>query len=224
MSKPSAMNNLVVLAILGRAAAQLQIHPPATKPENAVPAPADFVGFEIESVYLDLFDNDFSENMINSLAARMSQPPIIRVGGTSGDHLKFNPNQKRPKVCVGEPCESNLSKYILGPSFFKSYRRFKKARMTIQAPLNNPINTTNTLDFVRHAWSNLDHGKRVAAIALGNEVEFIYPRNPKAYVDAALKLQKDVLRALGLSGNAAKMFEVGNTASGSIVGHTGYEV
>ena len=37
-----------------------------------------------ETAFLNAYDNDFSHNLINSVADRMSSPPIIRIGGTSG--------------------------------------------------------------------------------------------------------------------------------------------
>ncbi|KAJ6445279.1 hypothetical protein O9K51_00038 [Purpureocillium lavendulum] len=197
---------------------------PPSKPGDAFVVPKDFVGFGIESAFLNNFDNDFSDNLVSALAARMSEPPVMRIGGTSGDYFLIDPSQKQDKKCVKGKCDSHAATYMLGPSFFDGYKRFKDAKFILQAPLCNPINITNTLDFVTRAWKNLDNGKRVKAIALGNEVEFIYKSGPKAYVDAALKLQDAIVKKLGLSGDAANIFEAGNTASGTITGNKLYKV
>ncbi|KAL3961225.1 hypothetical protein ACCO45_002748 [Purpureocillium lilacinum] len=193
-------------------------------PGDAVVVPKNFVGFGIESAFLNNFDNDFSENLVSALAARMSAPPVMRIGGTSGDYFLFDAHQKEDKVCFKGKCDSHDASYLLGPSFFDGYKRFKDAKFIVQAPLGNPINVTNTLAFVTRAWENLDAGKRVQAIALGNEVEFIYKAGAKAYVDAALSLQESIVKKLGLQGDAAKIFEAGNTASGTVTGNKLYQV
>ncbi|KAJ3495381.1 hypothetical protein NLG97_g3435 [Lecanicillium saksenae] len=197
---------------------------PATQPQNAAVVPKDFVGFGIESAFLPNFDNEFSANLVSSLASRMGKPPVVRVGGTSGDRFQYSPTQKEAKVCLKPPCKSSGGTFLLGPSFFESYERFKDARTVIQAPLENPINVTNTLDFVRLAWKHLDNGKRVATIALGNEVEYIYKKDAASYVNAALSLQSSIVKNLNLSGNAAKIFEAGNIASGSLSRGDSYHI
>ena len=211
------------LLLVSFARSHLHLSLQTAKPDHAIAAPPDFVGLEIESIFFDLFNNEFSQNMVNSLAARMSKPPVIRVGGTSGDNLFFNPHQSEDKVCIGSTCWANNDKYIIGPSFFKAYRNFPQARMTIQAPLNNPVNNTNTLDFVTRAWSQLGNGKQVAAIALGNEPGFIY-KNAHAYAVAGIELQQQIISALNLSGSAARIFEAGNIATSAAADHTSYQV
>lgn len=214
----------VVLAHNIFARDDVTVSPAASKPNDAVLVPKDFVGFGIESAFIINFDNEFSANLVSSLAHRMDKPPVLRVGGTSGDYFTFNPDQKEARTCKKGPCGSSGGTYILGPTFFNSYRRFTDAKVTIQAPLENPINTTNTLDFVWRAWKNLDEGNRVASIALGNEVEYIYKDSAQSYVDAALKLQGSIIKNLTLKGDAAKIFEAGNIASGSITNSKGYQM
>lgn len=224
---PTTMKLSFTLALAGATTAACDagqpVKVPPTKPGGAAVVPKDFVGFGMESAFFNNFDNDFSENLVSSLASRMSAPPVLRVGGTSGDYFTFDPSQKEARVCVKGPCSSSGGKFSLGPSFFKSYQRFQDARTTIQAPLENPLNTTNTLDYVWQAWNNLGNGKRAASIALGNEVEYIY-KEVKPYVNAALSLQNSIVKNLSLSGDAAKIFEVGNTASGSVSNHKLYQV
>ncbi|KAH8886548.1 hypothetical protein GQ53DRAFT_827864 [Thozetella sp. PMI_491] len=197
---------------------------PTAKPTDAFVVPKDFVGFGIESAFLNNFANDFSENLVSALAGRMTLPPFLRVGGTGGDYFQFDPNLAAEKACVSGSCGSSTATYLLGPSFFNGYKRFKDAMMIIQAPLNNPINTTNTVDFVYQAWKALDNGARVASIALGNEVEFIYPGGAARYTSAALSLQSAIVANLSLSGTAARIFQAGNTASGTVKNGAYYSV
>jgi hypothetical protein len=192
---------------------------PTAKPTDAFIVPKDFVGFGIKSASLNNFANEFSENLVNALASRMSMPPFLRVGGTSGDLFTFDPNQQAAQVCLrptAEGCNSGSAPYLLGPSFFDGYSHFQNATMIIQAPLDNPINTTNTVTFVWNAWNKLGGANRVASIALGNEVEFIYRDGPDLYTKAALSLQASIIQNLSLSGDEAKIFQAGNTASSSV--------
>jgi hypothetical protein len=57
---------------------------PIARPGHAEEVPANFpsVGFELG--FVPGFNDDFSETMIGEIAARMDEPPIIRIGGTSG--------------------------------------------------------------------------------------------------------------------------------------------
>ena len=75
---------IVLAAEDAQTAATRTISFPASRPSGAVTVPADFVGFGFESAFLNDYDNDFSRNLVDSVASRMSAPPIIRIGGTSG--------------------------------------------------------------------------------------------------------------------------------------------
>lgn len=194
----------------------ISVHTPTTKPHGALVVPKDFVGFGIESAFFPHFNNRFSDNLVSSLASRMSEPPIIRVGGTSGDYFLFDPGQDEYRVCFDGACGDHDASYLLGPSYFEAYSRFRDAKIIVQAPLGNPVNISNSLAYVRQAWERLDDGARVAAVALGNEVEYIYRGGAEAYVDAALEIQSSIVENLGLSGDAAKIFEAGNTAFGTV--------
>jgi hypothetical protein len=215
----------VYLACLGAAAhaqctatetSKATIFVPSSQPDNALVVPQDFVGFGIEAAFLNNYANNFSEHLVSSLAARMSKPPILRIGGTSGDYFTFNPEQEVDKVCVSKGCNGHKAHYILGSTFFDGFSGFKDANMIIQAPLQNPVNMSNTLSYLWQAWNSLGNGSRVEAIALGNEVEFIYQSGVDDYVEAALTIQEGIIKNLSLSGGEARIFEAGNTASGTV--------
>ncbi|KAK8124773.1 glycoside hydrolase family 79 protein [Apiospora kogelbergensis] len=192
-----------------------------TKPTDAFNVPADFVGFGIESAFLNNFHNAFSANLVSSLRKRMSVPPVVRVGGTSGDRFVFDPAQKEAKTCIGLPdggkdCQQNSEAiYRLGPSFCEGYKAFPDARMSIQAPMQeSPTPLNNTLAFVRCAWdARGGDANKVAAVALGNEPNFYKGTTAADYAKEALRVQKAVIDELGLKGDGRKFFEVANTAS-----------
>lgn len=196
--------------------AEREISVPSTKPDGAFVVPKNFVGFGIESAFFPHFNNDFSSNLVSSVAARMSEPPVMRVGGTSGDYFKFNATQEAATVCYDGKCGSHLGRYILGPSYFDAFReQFGDAEFIVQAPIG-PVDEEDRLAYVKNAWDALGDGDRVDTIALGNEVEFIYKKGAEEYVDEALKLQEALIEELGLEDDDARVFESGNTASGTI--------
>ncbi|KAK8090139.1 hypothetical protein PG997_005100 [Apiospora hydei] len=211
-SRPIPDNNKNVNA--KRATQTLKID--TTKPTDTFTVPADFVGFGIESAFLNNFHNDFSANLVSSLRQRMSQPPVIRVGGTSGDKFIFDPDQKEVKKCVAGDCpQGSDATYRLGPSFCEGYKAFPNARISIQAPMQeSPTPMNNTLAFVRCAWdARGGDASKVAAIALGNEPNFYKDTTAADYAKEALRVQKAVIDELGLKGDGRKFFEVANTAS-----------
>ena len=88
--------------------------------------------------------------------------------------------------------------------------------MTFQAPLNQTLNITNTLDFVSNAYKNLG-SDRLAAIAIGSEVDGVgYEQTAEDYVRDAHTLQENITKALNLTGNSTQVFEVLDLASGQV--------
>ncbi|KAK8048509.1 Glycoside hydrolase family 79 protein [Apiospora phragmitis] len=186
----------------------------ATKPTDAFTVPADFVGFGIESAFLNNFHNGFSANLVSSLRQRMSQPPVIRVGGTSGDRFIFDPSQKEAKKCVGgDGPQGSQATYRLGPPS-------PDARISLKAPMQEaPTPLNNTLAFVRCAWDARGGDEsKFAAIALGNEPNFYRDTTPADYAKEALRVQKAVIDELVLQGDGWRFFEVANIGSGAAAG------
>jgi hypothetical protein len=196
---------------------------PSAQPTNAPIVPQNFVSFGFGQAWLDNYANDFSENLINSIATRMSVPPIIRIRGTVGDLLLFDPSQTEKKKCVGDGCpNSSHATFVLGPSYFEDFKRFSNASMTFQAPLGKKLNVTNTLAYVTRAWEALGK-ERVEAIAIGNEVN-VEVGTAKEYVNNTLELRKKRIDALNLTGNDRKIFEVVDTISRAAASHNPYAV
>ncbi|KAK6189671.1 hypothetical protein LQW54_013034 [Pestalotiopsis sp. IQ-011] len=188
---------------------------PGAKSDDAPVVPKDFVGFGIENAFINNYANDFSNNLIASIGARMGATPVLRVGGTSGDKFFYDPSQTEDKICLEIedsdcPAGSDAS-YSLGPSFFDGFAGFPSAKINIQAPLNATVNLTMTLAYVTQAWEKAG-ADRVDAIALGNEPEW-YDATAEKYVNDALEIQAAIIEALNLTGDARKIFEAADTAS-----------
>lgn len=99
LTKTILWASAIVLAAVGSCSAAAPpstfiVNVPATKPPSAVVVPQAF---------LPNFDNEFSGILVSSLAARMSKPPVLRVGGTSGDRFRYSASQKEARVCLQPP-------------------------------------------------------------------------------------------------------------------------
>ena len=184
-------------------------------PSNAVQVPGDFVGFGFETAFLNNYAvGNFSENLVNSVAKRLCSPVIIRIGGTSGDRVLFDPDQEEAAVCIDGDCPvGSDATYILGPSYFEGFKRFQNQHFTFQAPLGPDVNTTGSLDYVVCAYNALG-ADRVAGIALGNEPDlYASPYTAKDYIHDAKALEHAITDALNLS-SEQRIFEVLDLAGG----------
>lgn len=191
---------------------------PKSTPSNAVPIPADFFGFGFESGFLPHYNNDFSHNVVGSIQARMSEPLVIRVGGTSGDNITVHQDQKAASRCTSDRC-SSLRHFDVGPTYFDTFAQFPNVSWTVQAPMGLHLNITNTMTYLRHAWKAI--GKdRVSAIALGNEPNW-YPMQDKnydysTYTKDAIEIEDRVIKEFELEGNDRRIFQVGEIASEAV--------
>ena len=93
--------------------------------------------------------------------------------------------------------------------------------MTFQAPIYPKLElkdwVNRSLDYVQRASEAL--GKdRIAAIALGNEPDFYY-YSEKDYIARALELEKVIIQKLGLTGDARRIFELGDIPNEALPGY-----
>ena len=182
------------------------------KPSSAVTVPGDFVGFGFETAFLNDYANAFSQNLVNSVAKRLGQTLKIRVGGTSGDRLFYDPNQAAATNCIAGDCPTGSgATFILGPSYFNGFKSFANQQFTFQVPLGPVLNTTNVLAYATNAYQAAG-ASHVAAIAIGNEVDLYKNYTSRNYVDAAQNVTASIRTALKL-GNQ-RFFEVVDQASG----------
>jgi hypothetical protein len=215
---------LVQIEKVSGSGASYTISIPAAAPTNAIAVPADFFSFGYETAFLPHFNNAFSENIIDAIGSRMSKPLIIRIGGTGGDLVKVNLNQKEAAICLSGPACPLSSKdtFSLGQAYFDVFKKFPNASMTIQAPMGDDMEMNNTMAYVRNAWHALGP-QRVAAIALGNEPNY-YSYDDKEYVHRALEIQNCVTEEFKLLGAAARIFELGDIANNAAVTGQKYDM
>lgn len=151
-----------------------------TTPEGAgPPVYPDFPGFafEVASFYDYAIDangnpNTFSRNLIYEVLDRTGGTPILRVGGTSGDHGSYNVNFDHP---VNRPAtlwhpESNAPFLEIGHPYFKAFESFPNAKFIFMVPLKSR-NTPNSIAWAKGALSKI---KNLDAFELGNEPDY-YP-------------------------------------------------
>ncbi|KAJ5999615.1 hypothetical protein N7481_000024 [Penicillium waksmanii] len=150
----------------------------------------------------------------------MSKPLVIRVGGTSGDHVFFNRNQDNGTYSKSGPESKKNSKdtFYIGPSYFDTFKRFQKASMSIKAPMGAEVDMENTVAYIQQAWKALGKS-RLAAIALGNEPNS-YRKSEETltlYVIDALDVESQIIKNLSLIGDDSHIFQVGEIASRSVL-------
>ncbi|CEJ60561.1 hypothetical protein PMG11_09132 [Penicillium brasilianum] len=186
---------------------------------SAVAVPADFFGFGFESGLLHHYDNTFSNNMVHSIQSRMSKPLVIRVGGTSGDHITFEKEQTK----VASDCHSkndictSLNNYTVGPGYFDTLKLFQGSHWTLQAPMGDDMKIEDTMAFLQQAWdaaTNKGANKeRVAAIALGNEPNWYKKYDVDGYIQRSQTIEERVVKDFKLKGDETRIFQTGEIAA-----------
>ena len=208
-------------AVKGRATGSTVSASP-TAPNSAVTVPAGFVGFGFELPFLTNYANAFSNNLVESVGSRMSVPPVIRLGGTSGDLLSWNPQQTQAKTWPSGADPTVVSTHFtLGPSFFNSFTAFPNPQFTWQATMPANIDYNTTIPLCQNALSTL--GNRLISFALGNEVEVHYSQ-VSAYVTNAIDLENHLISSLNLAKSSTDRFEVVDSLTGSTTTHKPYAV
>lgn len=192
---------------------------PIPASSGAVAVPADFFGFGFESGLLPHYDNDFSVNTVNSIQLRMSKPLVIRLGGTSGDHITFKKEQiKVPADCHSSKKSCNsLDTYTVGPDYFNALKRFKGSHWTLQAPMGDEMKLEDSMAFLQQAWdAATDKGankERVAALALGNEPNWYKKYGVDGYIERSQKIEERVIKDFKLKGDETRIFQTAEIAA-----------
>ncbi|KAJ5091704.1 hypothetical protein NUU61_006574 [Penicillium alfredii] len=162
-------------------------------PAGSVKVPADFFSFGFETAFLHHFNNNFSDNIVASVGARMGKPLIIRIGGTSGDLVSIDPHLSNATKCVkgpGCPIDSRAT-FELGPSYFETFKLFPNATMTIQAPIS-PYQEKNKDGSKREAKMDAPHGADMT-----NDKHKKPEYAPEDWMDQSLEYVKLAYEALG---------------------------
>ncbi|KAI0485535.1 hypothetical protein F4859DRAFT_511735 [Xylaria cf. heliscus] len=152
-------------------------------PEASKAIDRSFTGFAFEqsSFYNYSFDaqgkpNEFSQNLVDAVLSRTGGTPLLRVGGTSGDHGRYDASQNNatnyPATEYGPQTKISGNRLVIGPSFFKAFKNWPGAKFELMVPF---YNTT----FSRSVeWARVGVGQiginNLYALELGNEPTF-YP-------------------------------------------------
>ncbi|MCJ1372310.1 hypothetical protein MMC20_003533 [Loxospora ochrophaea] len=101
-----------------------------------------FPGFGIEYASFPSYagnhshPNAFSRNLVEVISNKTGQGAFIRLGGTSGDHGVFDPNQSQaviiPRSQQGKNVPFNIS---IGPSWFEGFSNFPGTKYIYQVHL-----------------------------------------------------------------------------------------
>jgi hypothetical protein len=136
--------------------------------------------------------NDFSQNLVASLAEVQGSHPIFRVGGNTQDKTTFVANQTQaiigtydPKVSADYPAN-----VLIGPAFFESYANFKNSTAIHGFNFAKGGNCTacinNVLDHAITACKALGH--QALAWEYGNEPDMygLYQERPTGWNELSI--------------------------------------
>ncbi|KAF2159925.1 glycoside hydrolase family 79 protein [Zasmidium cellare ATCC 36951] len=151
--------------------ATVTISAPTTQPTTASP-PVDksFLGIMVETTsWFQYGLQDFSRILIQNLVTRSGAPVIIRVGGTSGDSVKYNSSQPQGNFWPYNNTKEDglLSPVTLGVNFTKALDKVPNVRYIIQVPLANST-VDNTVNFTKAMLQHIP-AEKFEAIEVGNE-------------------------------------------------------
>lgn len=222
----------VVLAVISQGSCQQStrtVNIQATTPSDvSKKIDPSFPGFAFEesSFYAYSFDaqgkpNDFSQNIVNSVLSRTGGTPLLRVGGTSGDHGAFNSSQKDPTNFPATKSKPPLKDgVIVGPSFFNAFENWPGAKFEFMVPFRN-TSYSHTLEWAKTGMSHIKNGS-LYALEIGNEPNFyswFKSGHAAEYVRRYTNLQNELKQSIP-SLNAPKIFQALDTAAGGVTNLT----
>ncbi|KAI0114095.1 hypothetical protein GGR51DRAFT_578327 [Nemania sp. FL0031] len=194
----------------------------ATVPSEASKAvDRSFTGFAFEqsSFYNYSFDaqgnpNEFSQNLVNAVLSRTGGTPLLRVGGTSGDHGRYNASQNNatnyPATEYGPQTKVSGNRLAIGPSFFKAFKNWPGAKFELMVPFYNTTFSHSV------EWARIGIGQigidNLYALELGNEPTFYPWFSIKEYVKRYRSLQARLIAAIPSLADK-RIFQAFDTAS-----------
>ncbi|KAJ8127633.1 hypothetical protein O1611_g6003 [Lasiodiplodia mahajangana] len=180
-----------------------------------------FTGFAFEqsSFYNYSFDaqgkpNEFSQNLVDAVLSRTGGTPLLRVGGTSGDHGRFNASQKNatnyPATQYGPQTKISGNRLAIGPSFFKAFNNWPGAKFELMVPFYNTT-FSHSVEWARAGIDQIGIDN-LYALELGNEPTFYPWFSIKEYVKRFRSLQARLIAAAPSLGDK-RIFQAFDTAS-----------
>ncbi|KAI0812919.1 hypothetical protein GGR55DRAFT_677245 [Xylaria sp. FL0064] len=218
-------SSLVLLLGIGPFSSQAlthTVHIPATVPSNASKVvDQSFTGFAFEqsSFYNYSFDaqgnpNEFSQNLVDAVLSRTGGTPLLRVGGTSGDHGRYDASQKNatnyPATKFGPQTKVSGNRLVIGPSFFKAFKNWPGAKFELMVPFYNTT-FSHSVEWAR-AGVNQIGIDNLYALEIGNEPTFYPWFSIKEYVKRYQSLQARLIAAIPSLADK-RIFQAFDTAS-----------
>ncbi|KAI0864735.1 hypothetical protein F4860DRAFT_463304 [Xylaria cubensis] len=194
----------------------------ATVPSEASKAvDRSFTGFAFEqsSFYNYSFDaqgkpNEFSQNLVDAVLSRTGGTPLLRVGGTSGDHGRYDASQKNatnyPATKYGPQTKISGNRLVIGPSFFKAFNNWPGAKFELMVPFYNTT-FSQSVEWAR-AGVNQIGIDNLYSLELGNEPTFYPWFSIKEYVKRYRSLQARLIAAIPSLADK-RIFQTFDTAS-----------
>ncbi|KAI0437923.1 hypothetical protein F4803DRAFT_555535 [Xylaria telfairii] len=180
-----------------------------------------FTGFAFEqsSFYNYSFDaqgkpNEFSQNLVNAVLSRTGGTPLLRVGGTSGDHGRYDASQKNatnyPATKYGPQTKITGNRLVIGPSFFKAFKNWPGAKFEFMVPFQNTT-FSHSVEWARAGMDQIGIDN-LYTLELGNEPTFYPWFSIKEYVARYQSLQARLIAAIPSLADK-RIFQAFDTAS-----------
>ena len=204
------------------ASAPFQVQISATVPDGASNiVDRSFTGFAFEqsSFYNYSFDaegnpNEFSQNLVNAVLSRTGGTPLLRVGGTSGDHGRYDPSQKNatnfPATKYGPKTKISGDRLVLGPSYFQAFKNWPGAKFELMLPFYN-ITFSRTVASAQKGVEQIGIDN-LYALELGNEPTFYPWFSITEYAKRFKNLQANLIDAIPALADK-RIFQAFDTAS-----------
>ncbi|KAI1328710.1 hypothetical protein F5Y16DRAFT_409628 [Xylariaceae sp. FL0255] len=221
------MARLPLTLLLALTASSIEALEHTVKIQATVPSDASnavdrsFTGFAFEqsSFYNYSFDeqgnpNEFSQNLVDAVLSRTGGAPLLRVGGTSGDHGRYDASQENatnyPATEYGPQTKISGNRLVIGPSYFEAFKNWPNARFELMIPFYN----TTFSHSIEWAKAGINHIgiDNLYAVELGNEPTFYPWFSVKEYVKRFKNLEARLIAAIpSLAGK--RIFQAFDTAS-----------
>ncbi|KAI1367847.1 hypothetical protein F5Y08DRAFT_348232 [Xylaria arbuscula] len=180
-----------------------------------------FTGFAFEqsSFYNYSFDaegnpNEFSQNLVNAVLTRTGGTPLLRVGGTSGDHGRYDPSHEKatnfPATKYGPKTKISGDRLVLGPSYFQAFKNWPGAKFELMVPFYNTT-FSRTIAWAQKGVEQIGINN-LYALELGNEPTFYPWFSITEYVKRFKNLQGNLIDAIPALADK-RIFQAFDTAS-----------
>ena len=176
---------LVILTVYHAYGQTFTLSIPGEVPTNAARVDPSFPAFAFElasffpyTTHANGTANKLTQNLINAVATRTGTKPVVRVGGTSGDHATLQKNLSEPTEPEISPTERPaFNDLIVGDSFFGSFQNIPNAQYIVNIPLGKR-DDANAMAFAKSYWNTVGTNN-MQAIQVGNEPDLYDPRPSK---------------------------------------------